>query len=121
MMDELDNILITRKVNLDGGYASADDDRSESGMSDGSGYLWREKYTESMIRNDAFAPHVVHFTPTYNPQKRARRLAVFLLVLILSASAIFHLRKLVRMFEHEAYLDIEVKMDAIGTETSSAP
>ena len=69
-MEELDKILVSRKVNLGEGYASSDD-KSESGLSlksaasDGSGYLRREMFTESMIRNDAFAPHVVHFTHTW--------------------------------------------------------
>ena len=129
-MEEFDQLISDQDGG--GGYRSGGDDdtrslESGSGLSvqsDGSGYLRREQFTDSMLNQDVLAPHIVHFThnTVQHKKKATRRIFVLVVVLVLSLSTILHLRKLLLPFSHEADLDIEVKMTtaaAAATTTTS--
>jgi hypothetical protein len=69
----------------------------------------QSKVTESLLRNDIVAPHVVKFSSTYKSKRKFRRLVIFGIVLVLSISSLSYFSGTVTTFSHEAVLDIESK------------
>jgi hypothetical protein len=61
-----------------------------------------ETFTDSILRDDVVAPHIVHFTSTYGVKSRNRKLAVIFLVLVLSVSSLYRFSKLIVPFFQEA-------------------
>ena len=106
-MDELDEILESREVDLD--FAEEDfvsplptSHRRES-----------QKFAESVLRNEVMGPQIVYFTPTYTSnqqRKRGVRIFVLLFAVVLSLYGVFNFRKILSPLSHEATLDIETKM-----------
>jgi hypothetical protein len=115
-MEELDEVLLARHVDLDSDEPRQSRYRRESvELNEG-----REQFTESMLRGDVVTPHVVHFAQTYNAQKKYRRFALLIVTLALSLLGLFHFRKVVLSLSHEATLDIETKMDTISHPDNTA-
>jgi hypothetical protein len=111
-MEQLDDLLLARHVDLDAEEprqgAPNSKERAESSER-------REKLTDSLLRNDVLAPHVIRFTPTYyNPNRKCRRWAALILAVALSIFGLFHFSKVVFSLSHEATLDIETKMATSG-------
>jgi hypothetical protein len=113
-MEQLDEFLLSRHLDLD--EKSTDDDKSDTGES----FLRLESLTASLLRNDVVAPHIIHFTSTYNPKKRkVRRVMAFVIAVAISLSSLFHFSKVVLSLSHEATLDIETKMIPSKTTTTN--
>ena len=94
----------------------SDDDKSIAEES----LIRHDNLTESLIRGDVVAPHVIQFTPTYQRKKRKRhyQLGGFAFVVALSLFGFFRLRRMVFSFSHEALLDIETRMNTTEKATS---
>jgi hypothetical protein len=129
-MDELDKFLKSIDLNLD---ADDEDDRgglelgnnSSTSVGGAPGHrresaLEREKRTESILRHDLVAPHVVHFSPSYyNSRKRIRLALTGFLVLALSITGVIHISKSVFSLAHEDTLDIESSMEAVSVDLNT--
>ena len=110
-MEQLDDLLVARHVDLDEEDPPLRETSKESEDNDQSCER-REKLTESLLRNDVVAPHVIKFTPTYNPYKKYRRVFAIGFAVGLSIYSLFHFSKVVYSLSHEATLDIESGMAA---------
>ena len=113
-IDQLEDLLIERHVDLDAEEPQQGDSLKNRTHESEELALWaskgREKVTESLLRNDVLAPHVVKFTPTHNPRRKCRRSTALVFAIAMSVHSLFRFSRVFFSLSHEATLDIETNM-----------
>lgn len=98
-MESLDDFLESLHVDLESDEREDEVKRSSEATEETHRRL--ETFTDSILRDDVVAPHIVHFTTYTTSRSRKRKVAIIFLVLALSVSSLFRFSKLILPLFHE--------------------